>query len=396
MKSPVFINAFGINCALGNAAADVAARLFAGDNTGMVSQSGWIPGKAAIVGAVTANLPGIADPLFDSRNNRVLLHAAQQIDVALCHAIERFGPDRIGIVLGTSTTGIGETERMLAGDTHNERYRYQLQEQGSPAQCLAAQWGVRGPAWVVSTACSSSARAFIAAKRLLEQGVCDAVISGGADTLCKLTLNGFTALEAVSATLCDPFSVHRKGINIGEGAGVFLLSTTAELGGEPEAVFCGGGISMDAYHMSAPDPEGRGAVRAMQAALVDAGLTPTQIAYVNLHGTATRQNDAMESHAMATAFPEGVACSSTKPLTGHALGAASAIEAALCLLSLRPHNGVVRLPPHVWSNTRDPDLPALRLTCMNQTLPTADAGFMMSNSFAFGGNNVSLIFGRAK
>jgi 3-oxoacyl-[acyl-carrier-protein] synthase-1 len=244
----------------------------------------------------------------------------------------------------------------------------------------------------------------IAAKRLLDQNICDAVISGGADTLCKLTLNGFTALEAVSAARCDPFSARRNGINIGEGAGVFLLSKTPDLSGKSTTEksttekgvvrFCGGGISMDAHHMSAPDPEGRGAVRAMQAALTEAGIAATDISYVNLHGTATRQNDAMESHAMTQVFPAGVACSSTKPLTGHALGAASAIEATLCLLALNGANDEGKLPPHIWSGEIDSSLPPLAFTQVGQPVSASKSRYMMSNSFAFGGNNVSLIFGQ--
>lgn len=411
MKSPVYINDFGMNCALGHHRADVASRLFAGDVSGMSLQDGWVPATTVMVGAVTATLPDIpaTEAIFASRNNRVLLHAAQQIETALHTAVERFGAHRIGVVMGTSTTGIAETERFLAerflaeqflteqllskGNTHP--YCYQMQEQGSPAQFLARHWQLTGPAWVVSTACSSSARAMIAAKRLLDLGLCDAVVSGGADTLCKLTLNGFSALEAVSATRCDPFSVQRNGINIGEGAGVFLLSRTPDLSGAPVARLCGGGISMDAYHMSAPDPEGKGAIRAMHGALQEAGLDPADIDYVNLHGTATRQNDAMEATAMHEVFSGGVACSSTKPMTGHALGAASAIEAGFCLLSMSPDNREGLLPPHIWSGTADPALPALALAAVGQTLRNNARGYMMSNSFAFGGNNVSLVFGRA-
>lgn len=409
MNQAVTINAFGINCALGNSTAEVAARLFAGDSSGMSAQSGWIPQQSAMVGSVTAALPAIPNTLglFASRNNQVLLQAALQIENEVQQAIARFGAHRIGIVLGTSTTGIAESENFLARGTQDERYSpdarhhgnaryyYQMQEQGSPAQFLAAWWQLTGPAWVVSTAYSSSARAMMAAKRLLDQDLCDAVISGGADTLCKLTLNGFTALEAVSKTLCDPFSARRNGINIGEGAGLFLLSKTPYLSRDVAGIFCGGGISMDAYHMSAPDPEGKGAIRAMNAALREAGLTPQAIDYVNLHGTGTRQNDAMESNAMTGVFSHGVPCSSTKPMTGHTLGAASAIEAALCLITLGKHNARHQLPPHLWSGEADTALPPLSFTSIGQTLSDTRQGYLMSNSFAFGGNNVSLIFGRA-
>lgn len=397
LKNAVYINAMGINCALGNSVAEVARRLYAGDASGMTLQDGWIPGQTAMVGAVTAPLPAIPAHLlpFASRNNQVLLHAAQQIEAQLLQAREHYGAHRIGVVLGTSTTGIRETERFLAGDAA-ETYCYQLQEQGSPAQFLAEYWQLSGPSWVVSTACSSSARAMIAAQRLLNLNLCDVVISGGVDTLCKLTLNGFSALEAVSQTRCDPFSAKRNGINIGEGAGVFILSRHPLPEQTQPIMLCGGGISMDAHHMSAPDPEGKGAIRAMQAALMAVGISDRDIDYVNLHGTGTRQNDAMESIAMMTVFPDRVACSSTKPLTGHALGAAGAIEAAFCGMTLGEHNPAGQLPPHLWSEQPDPALPVLALTRQDQSFSAHSRGFLMSNSFAFGGNNVSLIFGRAQ
>lgn len=400
MKPVIHVNAYGVNCALGNSPKEVAGRLFAGDTQGIQLQIGWVQDKPLLVGAANVPLPALRAEwhLHASRNNRVLLHAMEQIEKPVRTAIEKLGNHRVGVVLGTSTTGIGESQKLLQspspGAATSAGYRYAMQEQGSPAEFLRAYWDLGGPAWVVSTACSSSARAFIAAKRLLEQNICDAVITGGVDTLCKLTLNGFSALESVSSQRCDPFSAKRDGITIGEGTGIFLLSKTPDLSGCSMGTFCGGGISMDAHHMSAPEPSGKGATLAMQKALRDAALTATDISYVNLHGTATRQNDAMEAAAMTQVFPHGVACSSTKSMTGHALGAASAIEAVICLLTLDANNADALLPPHIWSGTVDPSLPPLAFTGIGQTLESP-AHYAMSNSFAFGGNNVSLIFGRA-
>nr|MBP9678449.1 beta-ketoacyl-ACP synthase [Aeromonas sp.] len=239
------------------------------------------------------------------------------------------------------------------------------------------------PAYTLSTACSSSARAFISGQRMLAAGLVDAVLVGGADSLCGLTLNGFDSLESLSGTLCQPFDNGRQGINIGEGAALFLLSRQPA----PLALL-GVGESSDAWHISAPHPDGVGAEAAMGMALAQAGLTPEQVGYINLHGTATRLNDAMESQAVYRLFGDRVPCSSTKPLTGHVLGAAGAIEAALaCLLLER----ALPLPPQRVM-TGDPALAPIRL--VSGTTPLATPR-ILSNSFAFGGNNVSLLFGKS-
>jgi 3-oxoacyl-[acyl-carrier-protein] synthase-1 len=250
-----------------------------------------------------------------------------------------------------------------------------------------------GPAYVISTACTSSARALMSAQRLLDLGMCDVVLCGGVDTLCKLTLNGFSALEAVSGQRCNPFSVNRNGINIGEAAVLFLMSK--QPGDSQPIALLGSGASSDAHHISAPEPTGRGAQQAMRKALSRARLQPEQIAYLNLHGTATQHNDAMESHAVAALFPAGVPCSSTKPMTGHTLGAAGALEAAFCWLSLSDDNREHSLAPHVWDGQADPGLPALKWVTPADRLASTGPRYLMSNSFAFGGNNVSLIIGDA-
>lgn len=388
-----YLNELGLICALGNDRREVAAALLAGESAGMQVQAGWVPGRRLPVGTVKARLAAIPDQHHDTRNNRLLLAAATQIDPAIRAAIQRYGASRMAVVLGTSTSGIHESAQ---GIRHHrlhgqlpEGFHYSHQELADPAVFLAEHYQLAGPSYVISTACTSSGRALQSARRLLNLGLCDAVLCGGVDSLCELTLNGFVALEAVSDELCKPFSANRKGINIGEGAALFLMTR------EPSRIaLLGAGASSDAHHISAPEPEGRGAREAMRKALAEAELSADQIAYLNLHGTATAHNDAMESLAVSKEFPGGVPCSSTKPLSGHTLGAAGALEAAFCWLLLGEHNPGNRLPPQRWDGVADPQLPALELVRDDGPgLPASGPRYLMSNSFAFGGNNISLVLG---
>jgi 3-oxoacyl-[acyl-carrier-protein] synthase-1 len=394
-----YLNALGVICALGRDKSEVARNLFAGDCSGMRRESGWVPEREMPVAAVHGELAPIPAELADqrSRNNQLLLEAALQIRDDIDQAIQRFGRERIGVVLGTSTSGIDEASRSLAHYIREQQfpaeYDYRQQELGAPANFLADWLQLSGPAYVISTACTSSARALMSAQRLLDLGVCDAVLCGGVDSLCKLTLNGFSSLEAMSDERCNPFSANRSGINIGEAAVLFVMSK--QQGEGPAIALLGAGASSDAHHISAPEPTGRGALQAMQKALNRAHLQATQINYLNLHGTATQHNDAMESLAVATLFAEGVACSSTKPMTGHTLGAAGALEAAFCWLSLSTDNPAHALPPHVWDAQADPALPPLQWVTASERLTSIAPRYLMSNSFAFGGNNVSLIIGDA-
>jgi 3-oxoacyl-[acyl-carrier-protein] synthase-1 len=218
----------------------------------------------------------------------------------------------------------------------------------------------------------------------------DAVVSGGVDSLCAFTVAGFSALESVSAARCNPLSGNRNGINIGEGAALFLMTP------EPAAVaLCGWGEASDGHHMSAPDPAGSGARIAIGEALARAGIDAAQIDYINLHGTATIQNDAMESRVVADLFGPDVAVSSTKGLTGHALGAAAALEAAFCWLAMQDQNPQGKLPAHLWDGQADATLPPLHVAA-----PGAQLGrplnWALSNSFAFGGSNATLVLGRSQ
>ena len=387
-----YLHALGIVNALGSGAAEVRTGLYAGSTAGMISRDDFIPNRAVRVGAVTAALPPIAAGLspYASRNNRLLQVAVEQIRRPLEAAIAHYGPARVGIVLGTSTAGIAEGERALAAHFQAGAlpadYDYRQQEIGSPGEYLRRALGVSGPGWTVSTACTSSAKAFSSARRLLTTGLCDAVIVGGVDSLCRLTLNGFTALESVSKQLCNPFSRNRDGINIGEGAALFLMSR------EPGPVcVLGIGESSDAFHISGPDPEGRGAELAMRQALADGGVAPAAVDYLNLHGTATPQNDMMESHVVARVFGSVLPCSSTKPLVGHTLGAAGATEAAFCWMLLTEPSPAP-LPPHVWDGAADPALAQLHLCGAGDG--TRLCRTVASNSFAFGGSNACILLGR--
>ncbi|WP_139750759.1 beta-ketoacyl-[acyl-carrier-protein] synthase family protein [Aeromonas media] len=388
-----FITAYGLISALGEGVDASAEALLAWQAKGSTPltrhNQALLDGRLTPVGRVEGELPAIPAALapYASRNNQLLLAALAQIRPALDEALATFGPARVGLVLGTSTAGIGEAELAIAADRRGEAvptaFDYRQQELGSPSEFLARHLGLEGPAYTLSTACSSSARAFISGQRMLAAGLVDAVLVGGADSLCGLTLNGFDSLESLSGTLCQPFDNDRQGINIGEGAALFLLSR------QPAPIaLLGAGESSDAWHISAPHPDGVGAEAAMGMALAQAGLTPEQVGYINLHGTATRLNDAMESQAVYRLFGDRVPCSSTKPLTGHVLGAAGAIEAALaCLLLER----ALPLPPQRVM-TADPALAPIRQ--VSGTTPLATPR-ILSNSFAFGGNNVSLLFGRS-
>jgi 3-oxoacyl-[acyl-carrier-protein] synthase-1 len=389
-----YLNDCGIVCAMGDGKKAVREALLRGES-GVQPTEACSPGRVLPLGlAAGAVLPSVDHlPLAQrSRNNQFALAALAQIRPAVDAAIARYGAHRVGVVIGTSTSGVSEAEAALAvraasgelpGDFH-----YGQQEMGAPAMLLAQELGVSGPALVHSSACSSGAKAMASAARLIAMGACDAVVAGGVDTLCAFTVAGFSALESVSAARCNPLSANRNGINIGEGAGLFLMSR------EPAAVaLCGWGESSDGHHMSAPDPEGGGARLAIGQALQRAGITPQQVDYINLHGTATQQNDAMESRAVSALFGAEVAVSSTKPFTGHALGAAAAVEAALCWLLMQDDNPEGYLPPQLWDGVADPALPPLKVAAPGDRLGRP-LRYVLSNSFAFGGSNAALVLGR--
>ncbi|MBS1157223.1 MAG: beta-ketoacyl-[acyl-carrier-protein] synthase [Proteobacteria bacterium] len=385
-----YLNHLGVICALGDGVAAVREQLFAGTSPGMRSTEQYSPCHPRTLGLVDAELPALDHhPMqLRSRNNALLLHALEQIRPAVEALKAKTPAHRIAVILGTSTTGMAESEEAHQFQCQEgrfpERFHYAQQELGSPARFLSAELGVTGPAYVISTACTSSAKALASAARLLQAGLADAVLAGGVDTLCRFTVAGFAALESIDDAPCNPFSANRRGINIGEGAALFIVSRESG-----PVCLAGWGESSDGHHISAPDPSANGAKLAIGKALQRARLAAADIGYINLHGTATQQNDAMESRAVAELLP-GVPASSTKPLTGHTLGAAGAIEAGLCWLTLTDQAG--RLPPHHWDGVPDPALPALPFVAPGSTSSTVRA--VISNSFAFGGNNIALVLTR--
>ena len=392
----LYLNECAVVCSIGDTHQAIRAALFERAESGVSETDAYSSGRRLPLGRVTADLPDLpehwAAPL-KSRNNAMALAALAQIRPAVDAALERYGAMHVGVVIGTSTSGIAATEAALRVRREHgampPQFHYGQQEMGSPATALALEIGALGPAYVHSSACSSSAKAIASAARLINMGLCDAVVCGGVDTLCEFTVAGFSALESVSAARCNPMSAKRDGINIGEGAGLFLMTR------EPAAVALRGwGESSDAHHVSAPDPEGGGARLAIADALRRAGLRADQIDYINLHGTATRQNDAMESRVVHALFGAELAVSSTKPFTGHALGAAAALEAAFCWLAMQDDNDQGMLPPHLWDGVPDPELPALNLVAPGARLGRP-VRYALSNSFAFGGSNAALLFGRA-
>jgi len=387
--SRLYLPAMAVASCLGMGKDATMGPLLAGSRRGLRHVDGFpVP-----LGALPEEIPPLPAALgrWECRNNRLLAVLAAEVADEIAQAIRRFGAHRIAVVIGTSTSGIAEGEAAFARHARTgewpEGFDYRQQETGSGALFLADLLGLSGPAYVVATACSSSAKALASARRLIRAGLADAAIVGGADTLCRLTVTGFGALEALSPGPCNPFSANRAGITIGEGGGLFLLSPDPA-----EIELAGLGETSDAHHVSAPDPEGAGALAAMGAALADAGLSPAGIGYVNLHGTGTALNDSMEARAVAALFPQGVPCSSTKAMTGHTLGAAGAVEAAFLwlMLSLR-WNPDGRLPPHLWDGVADPLLPRLDLAGEGHRLSRPAA---LSNSFAFGGSNCCLAFRR--
>ena len=355
---------------------------------------------------------------FDMKIMKIENEALEQISDDVAAAVNKYGAERVAVCVGSCDNG---TEFSLAGHRKyfaEEKFPsdYSLEIQGADyvSTFVAEKFGLRGPVNTFSTACSSSAGAIIKAAEMIEAGIVDAAVVGGIDIASDTTLIGFDSLEAVSSEVTNPFSKNRHGITLGDGAAFFVLSrdvvsihslrehsTTIRL--------LGWGESADAYHMTSPDPSGAGAKTAMEKALKNAGVKPSEVGYVNLHGTGTKFNDSMESIAVDAVFGpaaegtgegEGVPVSSTKPITGHTLGAAAALEAAICWKALfenQNKNDNIKLPVQVWDGERDEELPKLnfvdRKADAMKNIMTGGLKVCASNSFAFGGANACLVLG---
>ena len=377
---------------------EVESPLYASDK--LFRESG-LKDKSAMVGEVALSLRPFPDDLpraHRSRNNQLLWHSLVQIEDRIERAIRRFGKQRVAVVIGTSTTGVDENLPVFQyAARHNDwsgvPFNQQQQYFSAAADFIAYQYGLSGICYGISTACTSGAKALISAARLLKANLCDAVICGGVDTLSLLTLVGFHSLSVLSTQPTNPFSANRNGINLGEGAAVFVMSREAL--DESSVALLGYGTSSDAYHMSSPHPAGEGAISAFSTALKSAKLTADQIGWINLHGTGTFHNDQMEAIAVKHIFGSQTPCSTTKPYTGHTLGAAGAIEAAILWGVIAPQtNPSGKLPAQRWDNQADEVTAQIHLTTRNDYWPYGHR-IGASSSFAFGGNNTVLILGEA-
>ncbi|VTU16977.1 beta-ketoacyl-[acyl-carrier-protein] synthase family protein [Variovorax sp. PBL-E5] len=386
---PLQISAYTATCAVGVGKAPLVAALEASRSGLRANDFGpqplptWI---GRVDGLEDLRLPATLAK-WDCRNNRLAwlgLQADGFLD-AVAAARKRYGPARIALVLGTSTSSIGETElsytQLVDGRFPPDQQRPAVHTPHSLALFVQEALGLEGPAETISTACSSSAKAFASAERLIRLGLVDAAVVGGVDTLCGSVLFGFNSLELVSPERCRPFDADRNGISLGEAAGFALIERGA---GRLELL--GYGEASDAHHMSTPHPEGLGAERALDDALARAGLATDAIDYINMHGTASAKNDEVEGALVARRFPAGTHASSTKGFTGHTLGAAGIVEAVISLLAIE--TGLK--PGTVNTTTVDADCgPQIRLKPAR-----CEVRYALSNSFGFGGNNCSLVFGK--
>lgn len=370
----------GFVCALGATHDDIVKNSRIGDTKEMFRKNAIVDGEFVPFGSAPV-------PRKQELRMYDLIDAAlSQIDEDIELLKKNYLPNRIGIIIGSSNTGVSEAQKIIEkafqNNTDLPKSIIEDLELGTPAEYVRVKTGFSGPTFTISTACSSSLKVFQSARQLLDNDICDAVLVGGVDGRCDFALNGFNALGALSKTHTNPFSKNRNGINLGEGAALFILEK-----GDDGIKLLGVGESSDAYHLTSPDPSGTGAVSSMQSALKDANLTPKDIDFINMHGTGTTANDAMESLAINTVFGENILCASTKPLTGHTLGAAGAISMGLSWLMIK-YNFII---PHVFDNEYANDCAKIHLSTGQEN---TEIKRVLCNAFAFGGSNASLIMGK--
>ena len=393
MKKNIYLSEPSLICCAGKSADELYKACLSGERSGFVMREagkkmypvGEIKNELEDVNIKDFGIPVYADK---TRIIKIINAALCQMENLIEKIILKYGKEKIGVCLGSCDNGseaslIGHHAFLKQG-TFPGDYSLRYQSASFLAEFIAKKFNLGGPVFTVATACASGATAIMRGAELIRSGLCSAVIAGGADIVSQTVLSGFTALEAVSDELTNPFSKNRKGINLGEGAAFFILDTDEISPVE----LLGAGESSDAYHMTAPGIDGEGPLRAMKAALSDAGLDSEKIGYINLHGTGTELNDKAEALALKKAFSKQVPASSTKPVTGHTLGAAGALEAAICWMLIKEKKG---LPVHLWDGVCDEEAPFLPATAAHSS-----SSICMTNSFAFGGCNVSLILGSNK
>jgi 3-oxoacyl-[acyl-carrier-protein] synthase-1 len=393
VKKNIRLSAPGLICCAGKNRNELYDSCLNGYQGGMVMRELFGADGKFPVGLIPGDLPEVtvlSEPAAyagATRIIRIIDAALEQIRPVVEKAIAKYGREKIGVCFGTCDNGSEGSllahQALLAKSFFPEDYSLRFQSASFPAEFIACKFGLSGPVFTVATACASGASAIIRGAELIRSGLCGAVIAGGADIVSDTVFAGFHSLEAISDSLTNPFSKNRKGLNLGEGAAFFLLDSEEDFAVE----LLGTGESADAYHITAPGTDGAGPAKAMRAALADAELDSGQIGYINLHGTGTELNDKAEGLAMKEVFGSPPPISSTKPITGHTLGAAGALEAAICWMVLTEQRG---LPVHCWDGVKDEEIPVFPTKADGQKAPSV----CMSNSFAFGGCNVSLILKR--
>lgn len=397
----IYLSKPAVLCAAGNNIEELWKNAVCGNQAG-IKRVKACNGKDFFVGKINdsndfLNLKSTGR--FDSRVIRIEEKCLCQIESQILQAVQKYGEKNIGVCIGSCDNGselsLMGHESYLKSGLFFADYTLEMQSADYVATFVKEKYGLRGPALAFSTACSSSASAMIKAAQLIKSGICDAVIAGGVDVVSETVLLGFDSLAAISSEITNPFSKNRHGITLGEGAVFFLFSKDAL--DENEISLLGYGESADAYHVTSPDPEGSGAFAAMKRALENAGLDEAQIDYLNLHGTGTKFNDSMEAKAVEKVFGKNLPfASGTKPITGHTLGAAGAIEAAICYNAIftGKNSECACLPVHKWDGEFDPDFPKMNFVSGKEKFNKGKGvEICMSNSFAFGGANSTLIIG---
>ncbi len=370
----IVITGYNAICNVGNNIDDMYQKVINADNSCFEVSENYIKNKKVRVGKINAQLPEIQDEEFNLRCNRLVLKVLELLDDKIIKLKNDYSKDKIGIVAATTNSGIEEFEK-----SRNTKH-YEL---GNPARFLQKHLGLEGYYTTVSTACSSGIKAFCIARDLIKNNISDAVIVVSVDPLSKMPLFGFNSLEVLSDKPSIPFSKNREGMNIGEGCAIFIIEKDAKEGIE----ISGLGESSDVYHSTTPDPDAKEAIKAIEQALKEANITPDKIDYINTHGTGTLANDTMEANAIYKVFGEKVPTSSTKPITGHCLGASAGIETALCCKLLESSD--LKLYPQVFDGEYDESLPKINLVIKNKDYNKCN--ICMCNSFGFGGTNAILI-----
>ncbi len=389
------IDSYILANALGTNVTEILANLETSSNRTFLTETDeYFSDRKIFVGKTDLDLPVCEKQKYGVTVRNDLFHvwAYLQLRDRVVFLKKKFGNSRIGMVLGTSTSGIYNLENAV----HNKKngtlppdYQYKLSETAYFANYLKNVFGITGPAYTVSTSCTSGLKALSSAKAMLDCGFCDAVITGGIDTLCRMTIKGFDSLELLSNGIANPMSVNRDGINIGEGIAICIL--TREEGG---VQIKGIGESCDTYHVSSPDPEGTGALKSMMMAMENARLSKEKVDYIQLHGTGTHLNDISEARAIYNIWGDSIACSSLKPLIGHTLGISGIMGVLICALILEQDTNRVFLPRHIWDGCRDENIPPIRLLDCDTPVENCRSLNFLVNNFAFGGNNCSVILGK--